>query len=675
MRLTLVGAALAAAIALVPTMVPAAMTENPIIPRSVIFGNPERTLAKLSPDGKWISFLAPKDGVLNIWVAPAGAIDQAKPITDDKERPIREYFWSRDSNYVLYLQDKGGNENFLLFAADPKTGTVRNLTPYENTRALPLQVSVKHPGEILVGLNNRDPKWHDAWRINLATGKATLVYENKSEYGGFVADDEMNIRYGFKATADGGFAVERIGRDGKATPFTTIPGDDSLTTTINGFDTAGTTLYGLESRGRDKAALVTFDPTTAQATVIGESNKADVASTITHPTTGKVLAFSANYLKNTWVAIDQSVKPDLDYLNNNVKGDWELASQTDDDKTWLILVDPVTEPAYYATYNRTTHTVTKLFTIRPKLEGAPLSPMYAIAIKSRDGLELVSYLTLPRGSDANNDGKPDHPLPMVLNVHGGPWARDEFGYNATHQWLANRGYAVLSVNFRGSTGLGKNFTNAGDRQWGRKMHDDLIDAVEWAVRNGIAQREKVAIMGGSYGGYATLAGLTMTPKTFACGVDIVGPSNLQTLLSSIPPYWATFFENFAKRIGDPRTEDGKALLAERSPLTYADKIVRPLLIGQGANDPRVKQAESDQIVAAMKARNIKVTYVLYPDEGHGFARPTNRTSFYAVSEGFLSACIGGRFEPVGTDFRGSSIQVKEGIDNVAGLRAAMGTTQ
>jgi dipeptidyl aminopeptidase/acylaminoacyl peptidase len=671
MRLGIIVAALAAAFAAVLTVLPS-MADTTLIPRNVIFGNPERTAPQLSPDGKWIAFLAPKNGVLNVWVAPAGDFAQAKPVTDEKERPIREYYWSRASDFILYLQDKGGNENFLLFAADPKTGVVRNLTPYDNTRVIPLVFSVRHPDEILVGLNNRDPKWHDAWWIDVRTGKTSLVYKNEAGYGQLIADDDFHVRYGLLDQPDGGFAVKRIAADGTASDYTTIPGDDSLTTGIVGFDTAGKILYGFDSRGRDKAALVSFDLASAKPTVLGESDKADVGAVIADPVSGKVLGYGANYLKNTWTAIDPSIKADIDFLNAHATGDWSVASQSDDGKSWLVLHDPVTEPAYYWLYDRAHHTLTKLFTIRPKLEGAPLSAMYPVVIKSRDGLDLVSYLTLPRGSDANGDGKPDAgPLPMVLYVHGGPWARDDYGYNPTHQWLANRGYAVLSVNYRGSTGFGKGFTNAGDRQWGRKMHDDLIDAVQWAVASGIAQGDKVAIMGGSYGGYATLAGVTMTPTTFACGVDIVGPSNLQTLLSTIPPYWASFFENFARRVGDPRTEEGKALLRERSPLTYADKIVRPLLIGQGANDPRVKRAEADQIVAAMKSRHIPVTYVLYPDEGHGFAEPANRTSFYAVSEAFLSQCLGGRFEPVGDDFHGSSIQVLEGGDHVPGLMTAM----
>jgi len=661
------------AVAAVPAITKerSAMTKETLIPRQVIFGNPERTAALISPDGTQISFLAPKDGVLNVWVAPVGDLGAAKPVTDEKQRPIREYYWSENSKYILYLQDKGGTEDFLLYATDPKTGTTRNLTPFEKTRAIIFGSSVKHPDEILVGLNNRDAKWHDVWRYNVVTGKSSLVYKNEG-FAGFVTDDNLKIHYALKDQPDGGFLVETMDAHGKLSPYMTIGGDDSLTTNILGFDVSGKTLYALDSRGRDKSALVTLDQKTAKATVIGESDKADVGAAIANPTTGKVEGYGVNYLKTEWTAIDPAIKADIDFINSQAKGEWDIASRNKADTLWVILHDPVTEPAHYWLYDRKARTLTKLFTIRPKLEGAPLSPMYPVVITSRDGMELVSYLTLPKGTDANTDGKPDAgPLPMVLFVHGGPWARDGYGYNSVHQWLANRGYAVLSVNYRGSTGLGKGFTNAGDKQWGRKMHDDLLDAVDWAVKDKITTRDKVAIMGGSYGGYATLAGVTMTPKEFACGVDIVGPSNLQTLLSTIPPYWAAFFENFARRVGDPRTEEGKKLLAERSPLTYASQIERPLLIGQGANDPRVKRAESDQIVAAMKAKNIPVTYVLYPDEGHGFAEPANRTSFWAVSEAFLSQCIGGRFEPIGNDFKGSSIQVLDGADHVPGLKQAM----
>jgi dipeptidyl aminopeptidase/acylaminoacyl peptidase len=316
-----------------------------------------------------------------------------------------------------------------------------------------------------------------------------------------------------------------------------------------------------------------------------------------------------------------------------------------------------------------------LFTARPALQNAPLAKMHPVVIKARDGLELVSYLTLPNGSDANGDGRPDQPLPLVLNVHGGPWGRNSFGYDAEHQWLANRGYAVLSVNFRGSTGFGKAFVNAADRQWAGKMHDDLIDAVEWAAKGRIAPPNQIAIFGGSYGGYAALVGVTFTPKTFACGVSIVGPSNLNTLLASIPPYWESLLSTFKRRVGDPTTPEGRKLLTERSPLFRAGSIERPLLIAQGANDPRVKQVESDQIVEAMKAKNIPVTYVLFSDEGHGFARPENRMSFFAVAETFLSNCLGGKREAIGSDFVGSSIAVPNGKEFIPGLSEALDATK
>jgi dipeptidyl aminopeptidase/acylaminoacyl peptidase len=384
-----------------------------------------------------------------------------------------------------------------------------------------------------------------------------------------------------------------------------------------------------------------------------------------------IQAYSVNYLKNEVRAVDPSVRTDIDYLNANLEGEWGVQSQTRDNQVWLVAHDPVTAPPRIMVYDRKAKRLTELYVSRPKLAGMPLPAVCPVEIKSRDGLTLVSYLTLPVGSDKDGDCRPDQPLPLVLNVHGGPWARDDYGYNSQAVWFANRGYASLAVNFRSSTGLGKDFLNKGDLQWGGKMHDDLIDGVDWAVKNGIARADKVAIYGGSYGGYAALWGMTNTPERFACGVAIVAPSNLDTLLASIPPYWESLREQFYRRMGDPRTEAGKALLKQRSPLYYVDNIRKPLLIGQGANDPRVKQAEADQILAAMHARKIPVTYVLYPDEGHGFARPTNRNSFYAVTEAFLSQCLGGRYQPVGGDFKGSSIKVPTGAEFVPGVKAAI----
>jgi dipeptidyl aminopeptidase/acylaminoacyl peptidase len=408
-----------------------------------------------------------------------------------------------------------------------------------------------------------------------------------------------------------------------------------------------------------------------EKTVLAANDRADVGGVIVHPTEKNIQAVSFDYERVKWEILDPAIKEDFEYLQSVAPGDLQLTSRTLDDKRWVVAYLMDNGPVRYYLYDRPEKKATFLFTNRKALEGLPLAKMHPVVIESRDGLKLVSYLTLPVAADPENSGRPKEPLPLVLLVHGGPWGRDTWGYDTEHQLLANRGYAVLSVNYRGSTGFGKSFINASNKQWAAKMHDDLIDAVRWAIEGKIADAKRVAIMGGSYGGYATLVGLTFTPEVFACGVDIVGPSNLQTLLSTIPPYWAPALEMFKQRVGDPTTDEGKALLTERSPLTLVDKIQRPLLIGQGANDPRVKQAESDQIVQAMQAKKIPVTYVLFPDEGHGFARPENNLAFYAVADAFLAEQLGGRYEPIGVALAGSTITCPEGADQVPGLAAAI----
>ncbi|MDG3441164.1 S9 family peptidase [Nitrospirillum amazonense] len=650
---------------------PATSPAAPLIERAKFFGNPSRTQGKLSPDGKWLSWIAPRDGVLNIWVAPASDPTKAKALTAEKTRPIRQHFWSPDGKMILFVNDKGGDENFVLYGVNVATGEQRTLTPQEKTRVDIIGTSHHIKDRILVGLNNRDPKWFDVYSLDLAKGKLTLVFKNEG-YAGFVADESLKLRLAAKSRPDGGTDFFRVA-DNKveAQPLGAVGLDDSLTTNPLGYTEDGKTLYWIDSRGRDTAALIAQDAATGTTRVVGQSDKADVGDVLADPKTGVIQAYAIDYLRTEWTALDPKIGAELDFLKSQLKGDIHVTSRTDDDGAWTVVVDPVTAPAATYRFDRKAHTLTKLFVNRPELEGADLAAMHPVEIKARDGLTLVSYLTLPAGSDGKGDGHPDQPLPMVLFVHGGPWARDGYGYNGYHQWLANRGYAVLSVNYRGSTGFGKNFITAGNLQWGRKMHDDLIDAVDWAVKQGITTKDKVAIMGGSYGGYATLAGLTFTPDAFACGVDIVGPSNLATLLKTIPPYWEAGKQQFYKRMGDPTTEDGRQLLHDASPLFKAADIKKPLLIGQGANDPRVNQAESDQIVKAMKEKNIPVTYILFPDEGHGFARPENSIAFNAAAEQFLGACLGGRAEPFGAAFKGSSITVPDGAQFTPGLQAAL----
>ena len=446
--------------------------------------------------------------------------------------------------------------------------------------------------------------------VNIATGEKLLMQENEA-YAGFLTDDDYTVRFAFRFTPDGEWEQ-----------FMKVDMDDALTTMPAGFDDTGRLLYMVDSRGKDTAAMTCIDLHTGKETLLAQDPKADVSDVLLHPTEKRVQAVAFTYECKQWQVLDDDIISDLEYLRSVAAGEMEVVSRTLDDTKWIVAYATDDRPVRYYRYNRDLHEADFLFTNRQDLEGLALAKMNPVVIKSRDGLDMVCYYTLPIESSGDGGTRPDRPLPMVLDVHGGPWARDSWGYEPIHKWLANRGYAVLSVNYRGSTGLGKGFTNAGNLEWGAKMHDDLIDAVRWAVDEGIADPERIAISGGSYGGFATLVGLTMTPETFVCGVDLVGPSDLLTMVESIPPYWAPLIEVEATRIGDSRTEEGRALLAERSPLGYVDRIRRPLLIGHGANDPRVKQAESDQIVRAMQRKDIPVTYLLYPDEGHGFGRRT-----------------------------------------------------
>jgi dipeptidyl aminopeptidase/acylaminoacyl peptidase len=650
-----------------------------LIPRTALFGNPVRAQARLSPDGRYISFLAPKNGVLNVWLAPFGQLDAAKPITDDKKRGIRQHHWADDGRHILFMQDEGGDENWRVYSVDVESRKQVDLTPLDKVRAEIVGLSHERPDVALIALNDRTPEYHDLYEINIASGERKLVERNDQEFAGYLEDLQLRPRLAVKTLADGGGEIYR--NTGKGWESLLKYGrDDSLTTRPVVVEEGGNSALMLSSIGRDKAALLRVDLASGKQTVVGESDKADVSDVWLEPRSRRPEAFAVEYMTTEITPLVPAVGRDIERLKAALGPQFQVVSRTLDDTKWVVTVDdPIRVVSSYL-YERGSGKVTKLFDQRPELMGQPLRPMKPLELRARDGMTLVAYLTLPHdaaGAGAGHgdpDAAPDRPaspVPLVLDVHGGPWARDSYGFNGEHQWLANRGYAVLTVNYRGSTGFGKKFINAGDHEWARNMHNDLLDAVDWAIKEKIAQPDKVAIYGGSYGGYATLVGLTFTPDRFACGVDIVGPSNLFTLLNSIPPYWKSFYEDMVRRIGDPRTAEGRELLKQRSPLTFVDRISKPLLIAQGANDPRVKQAEADQIVEAMKARHLPVTYVLYPDEGHGFARPQNRIAFYAVAEGFLHKCLGGRAEPIGNDFAGSSLQVKAGADYVDGLAAAV----
>ena len=645
--------------------------EPELIPRKTLFGNPERTDVRISHDGTRISYLAPVDGVMNVWVAPVDAIQDARPVTQDTDRGIRLYFWTYNPGYIMYVQDREGDENWHVYATDVESGETRDLMPFEGVHAMPEPPSDRFPDEVVIGINNREPQHHDLHRVNILTGESQLIVKNDFGAAEFVIDRDLNPRLAHVVPPQGGSHLLALSDSGEWEQSMTIGPEDDLTTFPLYFDAEGRTLYMFDSRNRDTSALVAVDPETGDAREVAADPRADVADTMIHPVTRHPQAVAFEYDRVEWKILDDSIAADIERITDDRKGQFSVTSCSMDESKWIIEYERDNGPRTYYLYTRETGDLDYLLSDRPDLEGFELASMHSAIVRSRDGLDIIGYYTLPVGSTDTTVDRPVEPLPTALLVHGGPWGRDSWGYDAEHQLLANRGYAVISVNFRGSTGLGKRFVNAGNLEWAGAMHDDLIDVVEWAVEQGIADRDRIAIMGGSYGGYATLVGLTFTPEVFACGVDIVGPSNLNTLLESVPPYWEPMIALFRTRVGDNSTEDGSRLLAERSPLSRVDSIIKPLLIAQGANDPRVKQAESDQIVNAMKEGGIPVTYVLYPDEGHGFARPENNLSFMAVAEAFLARCLGGRYEPIGDDFENSSIQVLAGESDVPGLAAEL----
>lgn len=653
-----------------PTPVSGAKTA-PLIPRSVLFGNPDRAGAQLSPDGRQVSWLAPVRGVMNVWVGPVSAPSKARPVTRDTGRGITQYFWAFNNRHILYLQDQGGNENYHVFRLDLTTGQVKDLTPLKNVQARVQEVSRKYPDAILVAINDRNRQYHDIYRVDLTTGRRTLVYKNNS-YVAVMTDDTFTPRIGVSFLPDFTVAYVSLLKDGKTEMLMRVTSEDMMTTSPAGFSKDNKSIYLLDTRGRDKTALKLVDLGTKRERVIYEAKEADISGVMAHPTERTIQAVRVEYLRDSVTVLDKSIQKDLDFLATVDSGDINVTDRCLDDSRWIVVYNRDNAPPATYLYDRSKKKAKLLFVNRQALKGVPLSRTNPVVVRARDGWNIVSYVTLPVGADPDRDGRPPKPLPTVFWIHGGPWSRDSWGYNPVHLWLANRGYAVISVNYRGSTGFGKKFINAGNREWGAKMHDDVLDVLKWAVEKKIADPAKVAITGGSYGGYETLVGLTFTPDVFACGVDIVGPSNLVTWMRNIPPYWMPILPLLKDRVGDVETEEGRAFLLSRSPLTKAGNIRRPLLIAQGKNDPRVPMAESEQIVAEMKRRGIPVTYVLYPDEGHGMEKPKNRVSFFAVMEAFLQPILGGRFEPLGRDLAGSSMQVKAGGEYVPGLMAAAG---
>lgn len=622
----------------------------PLIDRDVIFGNPEIAAAELSPDGKFIAFLKPWKDTRNVYVKGVSEpFSAARLLTTETKRPVAGYLWTRDSKYILYAKDNDGDENFNVFAVDPLATPVagadappsRDLTGLKGVRVILYEVPKSDPDVVYIGLNDRDKAWHDLYRLKISTGTKDLVRKNTERITGWVFDLKGRLRMATRSAENGDTEVLRV----DAHAFTKVY-SCSVFESCNPlqFQPGDQRLYMETNKDANLTSLELLDPQTGKTEMVESDplGKVDFGGALFSEATDELVetwyiaARVKTYYKN------KAFGDDVHWIENKFP-DHEILviSRTKDEQLWLVTAVSDTEPGETMLFDRKAHLLTPQYKVREKLPRADLAQMKPVSYKSSDGLEIPAYLTLPRGVAAKN-------LPTLMLPHGGPWGRDQWGYNALAQFFANRGYAVLQPNFRGSTGYGRKFLDAGNLQWGRKMQDDVTWGVKYLIAQGIADPKRVGVIGGSYGGYATLAGVAFTPDLYSAAVDIVGPSNLITLLDSIPPYWESIRKMFYQRMGDPSTPEGKKQLMEESPLNSADKIKTPLLVAQGANDPRVNRREAEQIVIALRDRGFPVEYILAPDEGHGFARPVNNLALFMASEKFFALHLGGRYQEGGT---------------------------
>ncbi len=617
--------------------------QPPIIDRELFFGDPEISGAQISPDGKWITFLKQYHGVRNIWLRGVNQKwEEARPITADTKRPVTSYFWSWDSKFILYVQDKDGDENYRIYGVNPfepgePVPPARNLTPFENVRAGIIDVPRNTPHEIVVGLNDRDPALHDVYRLNIITGERKLIRLNNENIAGWMTDTEGNLRLAIRQNEEGGTDILEVVGEGLK-PLYSVTFEETANPVR--FTRDGKGLYLATNKGDvDKIQLTLLDLDSGKTTVIDKDplDQVDFGGALFSDLTHELLL---TYYVGDRVRVypkQERFKSDYEKLRQLLpEGEIGFSSMTADENIWLVSISRDVDPGSVYLFDRTRGRVEFLYKSRPKLLSEWLSEMRPVQYKARDGMSIYGYLTVPKGLEPKN-------LPVVMWIHGGPWARDIWGYNAYAQFLANRGYAVFQPNFRGSVGYGKKYLNAGNKQWGTgSMQHDITDAVKYLIEQGIADPKRVAIAGGSYGGYATLAGLAFTPDLYACGFDIVGPSNIITLLNSIPPYWKPIQKVFEKRVGNMNDPEEKKMLEAQSPLNSATNIKAPLYVVQGANDPRVKKAESDQIVTALRDLGREVEYMVAPDEGHGFANELNRLAMVTAMEKFLAKHLGGR---------------------------------
>jgi dipeptidyl aminopeptidase/acylaminoacyl peptidase len=658
---------------------PDPMVDYPMLPLERLMAPASYTVPQISPDGRLVSWIAPLDNVPNLFVAATDDLESARPVTHYTDAGVRGtdvsgqvmYRWHFDSKHIIYPKDYEGDEHWDIHVVDVETAEDRNLTPLPEKKVSIIAYGRAQPDEMLISIEDFGKFNPDVFRLNLASGDMTPVLENDGALA-YLADNNLDIRLSVSFNAEGGLDFHRHDGAEKGEMIYQVSSTDmpALTTSVYQkiirFDAENEHLYLYDAQLRDKAALIALNVETGDTEVLAEDDRVDIGGVIYQPVTNAVQGYGTNWTRMEWTATGESIASDIEALNNLEEGDWQILSRPDEDLTWVVRYMAANKPIAFYLYDRETKTAQRMFSSTPQLEGLKLSDMHPYVLTTDDGFDLVSYITLPPWTDPDNDGRPDQPVPVVVFVHGGPSdERAMYAFGPLVHWLANRGYAFQYVNFRGSAGFGKAYMNAQRMEWGGKMHQDVLDQVQWAIDEGIAIPDKIAILGGSYGGYETLVAMTMTPDVFACGIDIVGPSNLEIFM----PHWDE--DRMGKVIGDPRTEEGREFLRSRSPVNFAQNTKNPVLIGQGANDSRVPQEQSDIVVEKMQQAGAEVTYIVYPDEGHGFLRPANSMAFYAISEVFLGQCLGGRYQPITDQIEGSSVEVPVGVEHIPGLAEAL----
>ena len=621
--------------------------QPPIIDRALFFGEVQIAGGQISPDGQYFSFLKPYKGTRNIWVKKAGEpFSAARAVSAEATRPVRGYFWSRDSKYLLYSQDSGGDENFNVYAidptaaADPKTGVppTRALTNLKGVRTEIFAAPKSKPDLLYIGLNDRDKRWHDLYELRLSTGEKKLLRQNTEQIGGWDFDNAGNLRLAERTNQAGDTQILRVDAGGFQPIYTCTVLEECG---VRGFDATDKQVYLTTNKGAlDLSELDLMDAATGNTAKVESDpeQRVDIVGVERSDIDYHVFFTEYEGDRTRLYFKDKAFEAEYRWLQSKLPGkDIHFGARSADENVWIVNAASDVEPGETYLWNRKAKSLLLQYRIREELPRAALSERKPYHFKSSDGMDIPAYLTLPKGLPAKN-------LPLIVFPHGGPWGRDSYGYDTFAQFLSNRGYAVLQPNFRASTGYGKKFLNAGNGEWGRKMQDDLTWGAKALIADGTADPKRVGISGGSYGGYATLAGVAFTPDVYAAAVAIVAPSNLITLLDAIPPYWEAGRKQMYTRMADPTTPEGKALLIAESPLTQAKAIVTPLMVVQGKNDPRVNIRESDQIVSAVRDNGKPIEYLVAPDEGHGFARPINNLAMVTAMEQFFAKYLGGRYQ-------------------------------